>query len=438
MRKRVFSSKRKRQARTLMAVLGITAVLLFAGCGVDESDAYYQGMQALEKKDYSGALEKFQAAVDGGRDAEGYRGIGIADMYLGKYEQASEAFAKSLNDVRYPKLNKDFIEDVLFYQAQAYLELEKYDDAATIYNQLLDGKHQGQAYLLRGKIYAIQNKFGQAGQDFQKAVSLNPSYEFYLEIYEIYVKNNRQADGAVFLQEAQEIKPSTGEDNFQLGRISYELKEYDKAEGYLRKAVASGSSGAVQLLGKVYMDAGEKDKAKELYQQCITDNTAPGAGYNGLALCEMEKGDYDSALKYVTKGLSEKDSREELLFNEIVIYEHQYDFVTAAEKMKRFLAAYPTNEAAIRENKFLESRVKETQGTAKAVIGSGQSDPSGDASTGDGQNAADSGNDTSVQQQNFTDNDGDGIPDDEWSSDGTFFNGETQEEFGNGYDSSDW
>nr|WP_027870545.1 tetratricopeptide repeat protein [[Eubacterium] cellulosolvens] len=438
MRENTIWSKSRTNARRLIPACLLAGALIFSGCGEGETDAYHQGIRALQNRDYAGALGKFQNSVDDGREAEGYRGIGIADMYLGKYEEASEAFSRSLGAVKYQKQNKAFLEDVLYYQAQAYLELEKYDDAATIYNQLLEGKNPGQAYLLRGKIYAIQNKFGQAGQDFQKAVSRNPSYEFYLEIYEIYVKSNRQADGAVFLQEAQRIKPSTGEDNFQLGRISYELKEYDKAEEYLKKAVNSGSSGAVQLLGKVYMDAGKKDKAKKLYQQCITDQTAPGAGYNGLALCAMEEGDYAAALKYVTKGLSEKDSREELLFNEIVIYEHQYDFITAAEKMQRFLASYPTNESAIRENKFLESRVKETQGTAKAVIGSGRSADGSDSAAEDGTYSpedAGSFNDG----QDFTDNDGDGIADDtDGSVDGTYYNGDTQEEYSNGYDSSDW
>jgi hypothetical protein len=183
------------------------------------------------------------------------------------------------------------------------------------------------------------------------------------------------------------------------------------------------------------MDAGKKDQARKMYEQCITDKTAPGAGYNGLALCDMENGDYDSALKNVTKGLSEKDSREELLFNEIVIYEHKYDFATAAEKMKLFLSAYPMNKAAIRENLFLESRVKETQGKAHSAAEGSEAVTADSAQVQAGAEDA-----AGTAPATFADADNDGIPDDETQSatDGVYYNGEEQEAYTNGYDSSDW
>jgi tetratricopeptide (TPR) repeat protein len=215
MKNRKTGCKRTRKSGALLPVFCLSASLLLSGCGqADETEAYVRGIGALRNNDYASAIANFETAVKDGREAEGYRGIGIADMYLGEYEKAEDFFSKALNAVVHPDQNRQFMEDVLYYQAQAYVLQEKYEDASTIYNQLLEGKNPGQAYLLRGKIYAAQNKFGQAGQDFQKAVERNPSYEYYLEIYDVYVKNNRQADGAAFLQEAQRRSPSTGEDYY--------------------------------------------------------------------------------------------------------------------------------------------------------------------------------------------------------------------------------
>ena len=58
----------------------------------------------------------------------------------------------------------------------------------------------------------------------------------------------------------------------------------------------------------------------------------------------------------IENGLSCGGAEEELLFNEIVVYEYKLDFNTAKEKMQEFLKKYPDNQEAVRENSFLQSR----------------------------------------------------------------------------------
>ena len=66
-----------------------------------------------------------------------------------------------------------------------------------------------------------------------------------------------------------------------------------------------------------------------------------------MAYCDILDGDYDSALSNIQKGLDtgDQDEKQALLFNEIVAYE-----ITA------YLEAYPTDERAVKENYFLETR----------------------------------------------------------------------------------
>ena len=79
---------------------------------------------------------------------------------------------------------------------------------------------------------------------------------------------------------------------------------------------------------------------------------------DGLALCALAENDTDSALSYIEEGLktAEDSDRENLLFNQIVSYEKRADFDTAKSLMADFLAAYPENTAAQRENTFLQNR----------------------------------------------------------------------------------
>ena len=81
-------------------------------------------------------------------------------------------------------------------------------------------------------------------------------------------------------------------------------------------------------------------------------------GYNGLALCDISDGDYDSALQNISQGLGDATSDEmrDLLFNEIVVYEKKLDFATALSKIQEYLKMFPDDENASKELIFLQSR----------------------------------------------------------------------------------
>ena len=357
----------------LLAVLLASALL--AGCadtgsGIHESQAYNLGMSSLAAGSYESAITYFQEAVENdGKTAEGYRGIGICRLKQGQYDQALVYFNEALDAVTYPDENADFITDVRLYQADAYLGSGQDDKALTVYTGLLDSDRADVAYLQRGKIYASQDRFGQAAQDFSKALDLNGSYEMYLQVYEVYALRNLQADGAAYLTQALERSPVSPEDYFQVGRINYELRNYDAAREALTRSMNNKVSGSAALLGKVYILSDDITGARAVYRKAIETDFDASAGYNGLAICDMMEGDLESALKNIHSGLSisEAAMREALLFNEIVIYEKQLDFETAAAKMENFLKYFPTNEVAIRENYYLASRVQEANEIANFV-----------------------------------------------------------------------
>ena len=367
--RRIFSENRICLAFLLMGAL------LLGGCGqttgaMIDSRSYELGMSSLEAGSYESAITYFQEAIENdGKNAEAYRGIGICRLKQGQYDQALVYFNEAIEAVTYPAENDEFLTDVKRYQADAYLGSGQTDNALTVYTSLLESDRADIAYLQRGKIYASQDKFGQAAQDFSKALDRNQSYGMYLQIYEVYALRNLQADGAAYLAQALEHSPVTADDYFQVGRINYELKDYPAAREALTKAMNSKVSGSVAILGKVYILSDDITGARAVYRKAIETDFDAAAGYNGLAICDMMEGDLESALKNIHSGLSISESamREALLFNEIVIYEKKEDFETAAAKMENFLKYFPTNQAAIRENYFLSSRVLEANEAANFV-----------------------------------------------------------------------
>ena len=102
----------------------------------------------------------------------------------------------------------------------------------------------------------------------------------------------------------------------------------------------------------------DSGSAASLYREYLSAGDKDARAYNGLAICDIYNGNYDSALENISKGLDENDEEERrsLLYNEIVAYEYKKDFVTAKSKITAYLELYPDDAEALRENEFLSTR----------------------------------------------------------------------------------
>ena len=99
------------------------------------------------------------------------------------------------------------------------------------------------------------------------------------------------------------------------------------------------------------------------FQKALNAGTEKtGTLYNLLASCEMQLGDYQSALNHYNLGLqSEGNSAEltqEMEFNQIAAYEKLYDWESAKAKIEEYIAKYPDDEAAKKEAEFFADKIK--------------------------------------------------------------------------------
>lgn len=343
--------------KKLVILLLCGILVTFSGCGEGESEAYTKGAKALTEKDYETAVIKFEQAIKQEEHIpEAYRGAGIAWMEKGDCEKAEEYLEKSLQSMK--KDNNKFEKDVLYYLAEAQQAQGKTEKAIETYREIINLEKEAEAYFQRGCIYLnIQDK-EKAQADFQKALELDNSYERYLSVFEQYHAAKLDADGYTYLEQALQKDAESPEDFYWQGQIYYQQNDYKHAKEVLKRAKEENYTPAVELLGEICLLSGEVKEARSLYEEYKEDPERQAMACNGLALCDIAEEQYDSALEYIAQGLEyqDKEQEENLLFNEIAVYEKKHDFDTAREKAQEFIKKYPENDKMKRELVFLQNR----------------------------------------------------------------------------------
>lgn len=348
------------KAKNIGQILAVCAgVLLLAGCGGEKQNTYKQAEENLAQGNYQEALEGYEASVsDSYKMPESLRGSGIARLRMGDYQGAVDAFTQALE---HDRTGKSLKQDILSYRATAELKAGLYDDAMADCQTLAsDYEMTADTYFLTGSVALAMDGYDEAAENFKQAYGEAPGYDMALRIYEVYAEKDMEADGARYLEAVLETEPKNAEDYCERGRIYYYMEDYDSATEELNKASDKGSAQAKLLLGMVCLAKEDTAAARSMYQDYLNaEEVSKAPGYNGMALCDIAEGDYDSALANIASGLevAELDEMQELLFNEIIAYEKKLDFATALNKAQEYVKMYPEDEAVQKEIIFLQSRV---------------------------------------------------------------------------------
>ena len=343
-------------------MLMISAAVFSGGCamGAASGNKTVQGIAALEEENYQQAKALFEDAVrDGEQQMLAYRGLGISYMGLAQYEKARQAFEAALDcaDNRQP----ENVQDMELYLATAQYRLGEYEEAVDTCTTVLENAEKGNAdaYYLRGAGYMHEGLTDEAKKDFDAAVKMEPeNYDLYLNIYECYREKNLSGVGGDYLQAALDIQGEDLEHYYNRGRIYYYLEDYEEAQKQLIGPVEAKYEPAMALIGKVYLALEDYEHAQAVYSQMQQEFGESAESFGGLALCAMQKGEYDTALTYISQGLALDDTsgRQELAFQEIIVYEKMLDFETAKEKARAYAEQYPSDEAGQKEWTFLSTR----------------------------------------------------------------------------------
>lgn len=341
------------------AVLGLClAAAVFAGCGAAKGENLAQGMQLIEQMDYEGALQCFEAAMVNKEDSQMiYRGQGLAYMGLTDYENAAANLEKALTFSDEKPDQLDF--DINYYLATAYYRGGRIDRAIAVYKAITDLRPEEKtAWYLKGTLELEQGKQDAAKADFDKAIEAGKAdYDLRIDIFCSCSKYGYTELGTGYLQEIL-ADDSLKLSDYDKGRMSFYLGDYEQARLSLEKAKEVNGAGAASLLGQTYEKLGDYNYAASVYSSYLETKQADAEIYNQLGLCKLKVGDYQAALDAFQAGLAIEGNTvmQSLKFNEVVAYEYLGQFEAAKQAMQQYLNLYPDDEKAQRENIFLQTR----------------------------------------------------------------------------------
>ena len=357
-RERIVTGYMGRAARRLARSLGILlyGLIILTGCAAG-TEHINEANSLIENGSYSEALESLETAEADGEDMIlVHRSRGIAYMGLSDYDAAVDEFTAALSS------NKGYVRkidiDISYYLATAEYRSGDVGGANQTYSAIIAlYPDEADAYFLRGRTYLVLQDTDNAKSDFDKAIKLSPGNpDLYVQVYEALSDAGLSEVGQRYLKSAMEL--NTKLSSMQKGRLYYCMGDYERARENLEAAVKSGESQAALYLGRTYEALGDTNYAASLYKSYLDTDPGNAQVMNQLGLCLMDLKDYAAALDVFNKGISIGDPvmDQSLRFNQIVACEEMGDFNRAKTMMQDYLAIYPDDEEAIRENEFLATR----------------------------------------------------------------------------------
>lgn len=285
------------------------------------------------------------------------RSEGMTYMEQGEYDQAIASFdlAYSFCDEKMPETKTD----IALFKASCQYKQEDFEAVKGTCTDILALGENADAYYLRGVSFLKLGETDAAKADFDCAAAVTPEdYGLFLNIYKRYEEVNQSAVGDAYLQMALNIPGEEMEDYYQKGCIYFYLQDYTKAQEYLASPVEAQHQGAMELMGQVYLALNDTVHARNMYQQYMTNFGETPEAYNGIVLCDIADGAYDSAIANAQTGLAleGEEGKRDLRYNTIVAYEMKLDFETAKAKAAEFVELYPEDEAGRKEYDFLSTR----------------------------------------------------------------------------------
>lgn len=283
---------------------------------------------------------------------------GIESMQSGDYTSAVESFDEALS-LSGGKVNEQII-DICYYKAAAQYAAGNLAEAIAVYDSIIVyDETDYRPYFLRGSVYLNEGETEKALADYDNAIACVPEdYDLPILIYQNLLASGME-ESTKYLDDALDREGTSGADDLGRGRIYLAMGDNANAITALEAAVDKKEPEAKVYLAQAYASYGESEKASTILAEYVAEEDPSPEALVLLANMQLTDGDYESALAYYQKGLeSVKDdaTKQDLLRGEIAAYEYLGEFDAAKEKMDAYIALYPSDLEAVREQIFLQSR----------------------------------------------------------------------------------
>jgi tetratricopeptide (TPR) repeat protein len=302
---------------------------------------FYGGVVFFESGKYAEAIKRFEAYLAGrGKEKRELASFNISQCYfnLGKYEKAREILSRLKNELKYSSLRNN----VIFSLAEILVIERKNSEAIKVLHEIDKKSSRWVEALVRiGDILATQKKLEEALKYYKMASNRKHGSVAALKGGKLLKKMGRSGEALeLFKLVSRKNQISWREAQFNIASIKYAEKKYKEAAEIVEKLSKSGVAYKVKsenLLGAIYVEMGELEKAEKLLQSIVTnhgDNPVVVEAYMNLAKLYEKRKKYQKSVDYLIKA-----------------QEYARSKIEQAEVQKRLGAAYSKlgkNDKAIR------------------------------------------------------------------------------------------
>ncbi len=238
----------------------------------------------------------FSTTVSSFAVGRNYLSLGAQFFQRGYFEQAQAFFQRALQD-------DPSSAEAIYGIGSVYLNQNKNAAAREMFER---GLRQSASYPDTlpdtwnnlGVISTRENNLGEAIQDFENALKLNPNHLLSLDnLGNAYRLQKRWTEARNVLERALAIAPDDPEANYSLAMVYAQTDETTKAYEYLQRALKARPDypEALNNLGVLYMVTQRPDEAAATFQRCIRVAPAFDQAYLNLARVYVLRGDGDQA-----------------------------------------------------------------------------------------------------------------------------------------------
>ncbi|MDO5100293.1 MAG: tetratricopeptide repeat protein [Eubacteriales bacterium] len=279
----------------------------------------------------------------------------IEKQQAGEYEASVELLQSALAQANERDLH--LRSDLYLYLGRAQEKMELLDQAVTSYSHALEIERTMEGFYSRGYVYLLQEKNDAAKGDFREAVLLaKDEPQLFAKVYQLFAERNQAARGADVLSALQQ--KLTDDQAVEKGLVYIALENYENAALWFERAIEKGYQSGYYYLGEIEKKKGNYDAAIEQYDRYEEKAEPDILSLNSKGYCLAMKQDIAGALETYRQAaeLPLGEGSRDAYWNIAMLYEQQADFEQAKQAIDTLLEKYPTDEEALREKRFLESR----------------------------------------------------------------------------------
>lgn len=232
------------------------------------------GKAKLINNDVAGAEQHFNQALKTSRskDTNVLNEIGRA------YLEANKDLERAIGYLQASQKRDNKNPETYLILGDIYLEQNKGGDAMNNYEQALRlNPNLAKAQVRRGQLFIRSRNSNQAEEALKAAIQIDPNYApAYRELGDLYLLTKNYDRAAENYKKAMDIAGTSSLMQYKYATALYSGKKFDEAHQQIQKALAEdpNNTGMKRLQAYTYFEAGDNERALEL-MEAYMKNTSP-------------------------------------------------------------------------------------------------------------------------------------------------------------------